>query len=406
MIKTQDLNISASTPFESDYLTSENHTDQLIARVCEREIIKLESLNLDSQIKLFIRLAASKNNGISIYDIKEELSSIGSGFDISVIEKIKGHPFVEFYNEHFYFRYDVFNVYFKSLLIFNFFKSKNVEKLNEETFRVINGYIKFDNSFTRSISSKLDYDEDLIIFCIELIETVEQAPYAENEQKNIFKSAIVCLLLDLIQDQQSNITTRTDLIEKLFLSNNEIHGLSLVNIFGETTHKPTFDFKGKHLHKCTFNNFEYFWECAFDDNTTSEVSFFKDIDARQGVNYTVPKNLFTNSDSSHIAHLLNEKKEEATNNKENVLSDLAKVFKIFYQRGNFYPKKQEEVRKKLSTIRFLQKLINIGVIKDYKDPKKPSMTQYKVDDSYKSVIDYLEQGTPSVELLTLSEEFL
>ncbi|WP_406733113.1 hypothetical protein RJD39_03150 [Vibrio scophthalmi] len=358
---------------------------------------------------MFIRLAASKDNGISIYDIKNEIGLIINNFELSIIEKIKGHPFIEFNNDHFYFRYDVFDTYFKSLLIFNFFKSKDTSKLNAETFKVINGYVKFDNSFTKSVASKLEYDEDLVLFCIELIEEIESCDYADNEQKSIFKSAIVCIFLELLQDsdnQHSNISTRTDLIEKLFSSGHEIIGLSLVNIFGETSHKPTFDFKGKHLNKCVFNNFEYFWECSFDDSTTSDTSFFKDIDARQGVNYTIPRNLFTNSDTSHISHLLNEKEEEATSNKESVLADLTKVFKLFYQRGNFYPKKQEEVRKKLATISFLQRLISKGVIRDFKDPKKPSMTQYKIDDSFKSVIDYFEQGTPSVELMSLVEEFM
>src|SRR5690606_40910733 len=71
-------------------------------------------------------------------------------------------------------------------------------------------------------------------------------------------------------------------------------------------------------------------------------------------------------------------------------SDL-KVFKLFYQRGNFYPRKQEEVRKKLSAVKLLPQLMGKGVIKNFKDPKKPTMKQYRVCESYKSVIDYLEQ---------------
>ncbi len=409
LINTQELDISNHHNFKSAYLTADNHTDQLIAQVCQREIVKLESLNVDEQIELFIRLSASKDNGISIYDIKSEIKEITSNFDNSIVEKIKGHPLVQFINEHFYFRYDVFDVYFKSLLVYNLFKSKDIKKLSIETFRVINGYVKFDNSFTRSITSKLELDEDLIFFCIELIEAIEDEDYEKFNQQEIFKSAIVCLLLELLQDgrsTQSNIQTRTEIIEKLFEDRGAIRGLSLVNIFGETNNKPTFDFKGKHLDICTFNNYEYFWECSFDEKTTSSQSTFNGIDARLGVKYTIPKNLFTNSDTSQISHLLNEKEQEATNNLESVLADLIKVFRLFYQRGNFYARKQEEVRKKLSTISFLQKLISSGVIKDYKDPKKPSMKQYRIDDSYKSVIDYIEQGTPSVELQSLAEEFV
>lgn len=78
-----------------------------------------------------------------------------------------------------------------------------------------------------------------------------------------------------------------------------------------------------------------------------------------------------------------------------------KAFKIFYKRGNFYPRKQEEVRKKLSTITILSYMIDNNVIVKFKDPKKPTMQQYNISPKYKTVIDFIEQGIPSEELLTL-----
>ncbi|MDD9180233.1 MULTISPECIES: NACHT domain-containing protein [Aliivibrio] len=409
LVNTQNLDLEQQGSLESQYLTQNNHTDQLVSQVCKREVIKLESLTVDGQIKFFIRMASSKKNGISIYDIKEEIEKISSSFESSIVDKLKGHPLVQFENEHFYFRYDVFDIYFKSLLIFDLFNNKNINNINEEIYRVINGYLKYDNSFTKSITSKINLDDELIIFCIDLIEKVENSIYAQDGQQDIFISAIVSLLLELLQDgrtTQSNIETRSNIINEIFGSGNIIKRLCLVNIFGESVSKPTFDFRGKHLDRCTFNNYEYFWECNMDDNTTSENSIFKGIDPRQNIKFDIPKNIFTNSDTSHISHLLNEKQEEIKSNKESVISDLMKVFKLFYQRGNFYARKQEEVRKKLSTVTFLHDLISKGVIKNYIDPKKPSMQQYRVNDDYKSVIDYIEQGTPSLELQRLSEEYI
>ena len=137
-------------------------------------------------------------------------------------------------------------------------------------------------------------------------------------------------------------------------------------------------------------------------NTRFERSTFKDIDPREGVNYTLYDNMFSNDcDLNLIKHLISEKKQEAQNSLDSIRSDVLKAFKIFYKRGNFYPRKQEEVRKKLSTISILSYMIDNNVIVKFKDPKKPTMQQYNISPKYKTVIDFIEQGIPSEELSTL-----
>ncbi|BDX02506.1 hypothetical protein MACH16_12540 [Marinomonas pontica] len=51
-------------------------------------------------------------------------------------------------------------------------------------------------------------------------------------------------------------------------------------------------------------------------------------------------------------------------------------------------------------------LMDKGVIKNFRDPKKPTIKQYKICESYKSVVDYIEQGSPSNELQALIQEFI
>ncbi|HBR3490852.1 TPA: hypothetical protein L9S67_005632, partial [Klebsiella pneumoniae] len=106
-------------------------------------------------------------------------------------------------------------------------------------------------------------------------------------------------------------------------------------------------------------------------------------------------------DLNLIKHLISEKKQEAQNSLDSIRTDVLKAFKIFYKRGNFYPRKQEEVRKKLSTITILSYMIDNNVIVKFKDPKKPTMQQYNISPKYKTVIDFIEQGIPSEELSTL-----
>jgi hypothetical protein len=407
LINSQGLSTNHQKSFESQYLIPDNHTDQLVAQVCRREIVKLESLSIDQQVELFIRIASGKQNGISLYDIKEELTAIVSDFDDSLIEKIKGHPLIQCENNKIYFRYDVFDTYFKGLLVYYFFKNKDADTITDELVRIVSGYLKYDSSFTATVAEKLALDDELIIFCIEVIETANDIQGVNHE---MFVSSIVSFLMTLLQrcsDQQSNLNSRTELLEKLFGENGSLIGVCLVDIFGNTTSKPTFDFRGKVLKDCTFNNYEYFWECNVDEHTVFHTSIFKDIDPRVGINYKISDNLFASScDLTSIQHLLTEKKEEFESTRDTVKAELEKVFKLFYQRGNFYPRKQEEVRKKLSAVKQLPNLMAKGVIENYKDPQKPTMKQYRVNKNYKSVVDYIEQGSPSSEFLSLIEELI
>jgi hypothetical protein len=407
LINTQGVSEDIQDSFHSKYLIPDDHTDQLVAQVCRREIVKLESLSIDQQVELFIRIASSKQNGISLYDIKDELSRIIKDFDNSLIEKIKGHPLIQCENNMVYFRYDVFDTYFKALLVYDFFKQKETEAMTEALVRIVSGYLKYDSSFTEAVADKLILDDELIIFCIDVIESIDKI---EGVNREVFVSSIVSFLLTLLRngsERQSSLNSRTDLLEKLFGENDKLIGVCLVDIFGATTSKPTFDFRGKELVDCTFNNYEYFWECNMNEDTIFHSSLFKDIDPRTGVNYKLPKGLFGNScDTTSIQHLLSDKQEEFNNTQDVVKSELEKVFKLFYQRGNFYPRKQEEVRKKLSAVKLLPELMDKGVIKNYKDPKKPTMKQYRICESYKSVVDYIEQGSPSNEFQMLIKEFI
>lgn len=142
-----------------------------------------------------------------------------------------------------------------------------------------------------------------------------------------------------------------------------------------------------------------------NEETHFDNCSFKGIDPRPGINFKVWDGLFSNScDLSQVQHLLNKTKEESIESKDTVLAELLKIFKLFQERGNFYPRKQEEVRKKLSALTLLPFLLERNVIQPYKDPKKPKLRQFKINDNYKSVIEYIDQGSPSIELFRLVEE--
>jgi len=405
-LKADDL--SDYDNISSSFLLGNNHTDFLIAKVCNREIKKLESLGLDDQIRLFMGIATNKENGTSLYDIKSVLTSIiGSKADDSLIEKIKGHPLLNCTDNNIYFRYDVFNVYFKTLYLVDFFRRKDINEIDEKSCRIIRGYLKYDSSFTDAICERLTYDDDILIFCIQIIESVVDRKELDHEMIISSITALLLILMNKSSGCQSNITSRTELIEKIFSTNGKLVGMCLVDIFGASDVKPTFDFRDKVLKDCTFSNYEYFWECSMNENTRFEKSYFKNIDPRSGVNYKVYDNMFAKDcNTSAIQHLINIKEEENITNKKQIIDDLVKIFRLFYERGNFYPKKQAHIRSKVFAAKLLPSLLERKVIVDFKDPEKATLVQYIVDNKYKSVINYIEQGIQSLELIRLADELV
>lgn len=403
LIKYKNDDIDNIETFSSDFLNKDNNIDYLIAKVCNREIIKLESLNLDEQIKFFIQIATNKDSGINVYDIKNELLSIiESEFDNKLIEKIKGHPLLIFTENTIKFRYDVFNVYFKALFVADFFKKLDVSEFDERIQRIMSGYLKFDNSFTISVCEKLKFDDEILFFTIQLIELASEKNISEKE---IFVSSLVSLLFTLTK-HGTNLATRTELIEKLFsLTDNRISGLCMVDFFGSNSFKPIIDFRTRKFVDCYFDNYEYFWDCPMDDETHFDNSFFKNLDITSSSKPQIGNNLFSKScNTSNIQHILEQTEEIKRNNKQQILEDLLKLFRLFYERGNFYPRKQEQVRSKVFAAKLLPDLISKGVVIDYKDSKKPTMSQYRISDKYKSVINYIEQGSQSAELSKLCSE--
>lgn len=383
----------------SEYLSSDHNVDLLVSLICEREVIKLGTFSVDEQVCFFMGMASEKNNGISVYDVKSILSSMGINCDNSMIENLKGHPLIEYARDRFIFRYDVFDNYFKSLQLVNYFNSGDINSLEPKIADIVTGYLKYDSSFTRTVSEKITISESSTLF---FIENIESDKLIEFNCRELFISSIVVLCLDILlidKTKTYNTETRTDLIDKIFSdSNGVINNLCMVDVFGNRNSKIIFDFRNRVLENCHFNNFQYFWECFMDQGTRFKKSFFNDLDPMEGLNYDVHSELFSSDcDISNIKHLINKKEREIESSFDQVSSDVLKAFKLFYQRGNFYPKKQVEIRKKLSTTTVLDSMINYGAISKYIDPKKPTMQQYRVSSEYKSVVEFIEQGVPSEE---------
>ncbi|MEM7590465.1 MAG: ATP-binding protein [Cyanobacteria bacterium P01_A01_bin.83] len=407
LIKEKNEIQTKKPSFFSDYINNELQDDFIVASVCKREVKKLNGLSLDDQIRFLMRISTSKRNIVSLYDVKSILSSIvGAEVNDGLVEKLKNHILLNCSDNKLYFRYDFFNSYFKILQISSYFNKKNIDLLDKSITKIISGYIKYDNSFTKAICKRVVFDEDLIIFCIETIEELQdKIKKEESNYENLLQSAVSSIIVFIIcslkysKSHHFDINSRTELLEKIFGTETEIKGLCLINIFGYDNDKPTFNFKSKILVNCKFEKYEYFWDCPIDSETRFINSSFKSLEPRVGVRPKFYDDTFNNNcDIADIKDIISKRKDELDNQASKVEDYLVKFFKLFYQRGNFYPRKQEQVRSKVFSAKLLPELLKLKVVTEYIDPHKPKFKQYKISSKYKAIISYIEQGSPCIEL--------
>ncbi|WP_230197880.1 hypothetical protein [Helicobacter cinaedi] len=97
-------------------------TDFLLAKAFEREILKLESKDIDEQVKIFMFIATHFNGVLH----KEHFNELCTqcGIQENFLENLKAHPLLRYDSQSqiLTFRYDFFNDFFKNISIANYLK--------------------------------------------------------------------------------------------------------------------------------------------------------------------------------------------------------------------------------------------------------------------------------------------
>jgi hypothetical protein len=390
----------------SNILNVKLSNDYFIGRICDREVEKLQNLDIDAQIKFFINMAVLFNGEVPDSSITKLFRGLPKQ-DKNLIEKFKGHPLVSYENNILYFRYDFFREYFLNIYISDFFIKKEDTEMSEDLQDIFNEYIKYDNSFTEFICSRFEFNDEFQMFIIDIIEKwIKKLKIKENiKLRQLISSMLILLLVSLRLSENKNDTeTRTQLLIDIF--GEKLEYLSLINLFGKDIKKhPTFNFKDRTITYAWFENYEYFWECSINEKTHYYKSTFKHLIPRDGINIpTMHQNLFEDCDILDIENILSEQQTEKKNKKENLEKKIKKIFKHFEQGGTFKEKKVDDTRKKCDT-KILDILISKKVIHPYRNPKKPLMKQYQVSKEYFDLIKILTQRGTSVELERIYKMF-
>jgi len=396
ILRDKQFGSNSSRNLDSNILAGNITNDYLVGRVCEREITKLENTLIDEQINLFTCLAVNFNGAINLTSLHKFNHYLEKKLDPTLIDKFKGHPILTTTDETLLFRYDFFTVYFKNLYISRFFIEKDINKMDKNFIEILGEYIRYDNSFTENICKRLQYDDVLKIFTIDIIEkiTSELQENDDLEKRKISSSILIFLLVALrMSDRPDNIENRTELLKEIF-GTNTMQYLSIINLFvGESKAHPTFDFSNIEFNNCWFENYEFFWECKMDANTKFKHSTFRHLIPRKDVKPKFYEGMFDREcDTSDIAYIIDNQREEYELKENKIINQLKKIIKYFEQGGTFKDKKIADVRSKFDT-NILDILIKRGVIDEYVNYKKTGMgKQYRIHPEYNGLIKVLEQG--------------
>lgn len=393
-----DEDVRLVTP--SKILNPQVSNDYLVGSVCGREIKKLDNYDIDTQINFLMDFSVSKPGYISLYDVKSAFEkSTSLQVNDEFVEKLTGHPLLSCADNKLYFRYDFFYDYFKALYLVRYLISADVNAMGDQVIDILHSYVGFDNAFSRSISDRVLFSEDFLILILETVEALKTRLSKEDvPEMPMLRGAIsgaLTLLLTLKWRQRNSldIETSTQLLQEIFLNGDFLEGVHIVGLSGSDKAKPIFDFRGKTIQSSYFEGYEYFWDCPMDEATRFISSSFIDLEPRAGVRINTFPNTFDPScDISDISIHIARREEEAVDERAELKGRLMQFFKIFHEQGNFYPKKQEDVRARIYTGKLLPILLKHKVVIEYRDTKKGLLKQYKISDSYRPIVKIFEQG--------------
>lgn len=403
----QDENYSLNSVFKCSYLEPSLQDDYIVGSVCNREIKKLGAMDVDAQVRLLMHISTATDSSISIYNLKdiirEETGIVAS--DI-LIEKIQDHPLLAYHSNKLTFRYDFFNDFFKTIYLANFFKEKELSNLDEKIVSLTCGYIKYNNTFSQNLLSRIIFDDEMKLFIMECIEKEKEE---NNDKVKPFVSSLFMVALTSLassENMQNNLESRTALFKDFFELSGGVNSAYIMNLFGYERIKPTFDFRGVVITDSYFENYEFFWDCNIDENTRFNRCDFHNLMPRQGLNPVFYKNTFSSDCNTVGIRDLLVSSIDNINEKETAIKEgLVAFFKIFHERGNFYPKKQAHVKSKINVSKFLPILLKNKVVDNYIDKKKPNFEQYRINAKYNGLVNYLEQGGDSTLLDELVQLF-
>ncbi|XMO87172.1 SMEK domain-containing protein [Algibacter sp. AS12] len=329
-----------------NYLDTREQNDFIVYRLLKREKIKI-GIDIVDQIEFMIHLAVFYQGSIKKNEINR-LKTTGLKFNIDdkKIESLKSHPLINVGDNQIGFKYDFFELFFKTIYLSEFISIESHEILSKQVIDILLQEGKFGSSLFYEVAKRvhLNWSENEILKISDLIESVNDFDFIDYKEPQIVKhqvkSSLFALALMINQIHYNNQTsTNTILLKLMFGSNNIIKGLSLVN-FGILDGNIKFDFSDIRLENSYFDSYDSFWECKFNDETTFvDSTFFNMSDYSRSNSRGIKMSNFVNPrHDTSFENYFHEQMQGAISLRSNIANSLVKYFKIFYTYGAIHNK--------------------------------------------------------------------
>lgn len=401
MIK-ENIVFDNSLDFElkTDILQYESNVhDYLIAKSCEREIIKLDNLKIDEQLKIFSRIAIDYDGILNEKHLESILNSMHATKNLN---KFKDHPLLVYDNKQLSFRYDFFSIYFKCLTLYNFLSNDNFFEIDKDMVSILVNQIGYGNEFTSMLKSRFNKDfieklKEILLFLIN--DEYDIRHLKDNYSISRLSSSLFILLLDICNNYTKN--DRTNLVKDIYEKDGYIDQLSIINLHSEYT-KIVFDFRGLSFNNCFFENYDTFSECSFDENTVFKNTIFKPTLSRKNITTNISNNNidFSTCNTIGLHELLENKIALRDIKKDETRRNVKRIISYFWNNGYFTDKLEREAKSRFKNInQTFEKLIQIGVVltKKHSTPQKRMDTLYYLSEDYLDLRKIFEENTTCYE---------
>ncbi|MEV3815885.1 hypothetical protein RI537_07105 [Aeromonas salmonicida] len=394
----------------SIYINNHNINDYLIRKVCEREIIKLDNLKIDLQIKAMIELATKYNGCITREQLPKLFSNIDRSIDGNVCKKFIEHPLLVDDKKTLRFRYDFFSDHFKCMHLIEFMKKDEWETIPNEIEDILIHNLNYDNEFKRELDKRIEFFN---VNCEKFIELSWMYIYQKNssdEHMDISLRRVLSslFLLSLSIKKTKDIQERTDFIRWFFEKDSHnsdqknLSNINIINIHVNGNIKPTFDFSDFKISNSHFENYDLFGDCTFSDDTYFKNSTFRGNLVKHGVNPSFTRKNFDNlsCDIKDIIPTLDKIDDALESNERDIRKNVKRCLKIFWGNGAFKQRLASEVTKKMNkSPSILASLISKKIILTTKitSSQKNNDLAYYINQKYSNLRKVMEENDSCLE---------
>ncbi len=337
--------VSSNIDSESKFLEVRNQIDFIVLQLLNRERIKT-GLDINFQIDFLIALGVYSNGIIRKKQINQ-LSKFGNNLvlDESRIEKLSAHPLINLNDKNIEFKYDFFELFFKSLFFSKLISPDSNEKLNSNLIEILSQEGKFGSSLFYEITKRVQnaWSEDFILRIVDLIDEAKLMLSESPLTMHQVTSSLFALALTINQKTYSNQTSQnTKLLKEMFEYKGIIDGLSLVN-FGILEGNIKFNFNDLKFNSCYFDSYDSFWDCSFNENTQFiSCTFYNMPDYSRSSSKQVTNDMFLNPRHDiSFDDYFNEKNQNSASLRKAISNSLSKYLKLFYKNGLIFDRKNK-----------------------------------------------------------------